>query len=95
MTRGRHRPTLSEDEARELSEYIEGLQPEKLGRGKPGPGHRGRPSLTKGEVRHSPSIHVRVPAALYRKLSQRADASGKTMSTVVREILQKHAPRVR
>jgi hypothetical protein len=86
---------LGEDEARELSEYVENLRTEQLGRGRPGPGFRGRPSLTQGEVAHSPSIHVRLPAPLYRKLSQRANASGKTMSTVVREILQKHAPRVR
>lgn len=96
MTRARRKPTeLSDHEARDLSAYIENLQPEDLGEAKPGPGLRGRPSLSQGQAAHSPSIHVRVPAALYRKLNQRANASGKTMSTVVREILQKHAPRVR
>jgi len=88
MTRRR---ALSEKEARELSDYVEQLRAEDLGKGRAGPGVRGRPSLTVGTTTHSPSIHVRLPEALYRRLSRRAGSRGTTVSEVVREILQKHS----
>lgn len=84
---------LSDTEVRQLSDYVEQLRTEDLRRGKPGPGYRGRPTLTKGAVAHSPSIHVRVPEGLYRRLNERADSSGTSMSEIVRDILQKHVPR--
>ena len=89
------RNTLSDAEARELSEYVERLRPEDLGKGRPGPGHRGRPPLVAGSTKHSPSIHVRLPEPLYRRLSRRAFAQRTTVSAVVREILEKHAPAAR
>jgi hypothetical protein len=81
---------LSDEEAEELSEYVEGLTVEDLGRGRPGPGSRGRPSLAPGTAKHSPSIHVRLPEPLYRRLSRRAGSRGTTVSQVVRDILQEH-----
>ena len=93
MTLSRRTPRLTDDEAEKLADYVEQLRPEDLGAGRPGPGFRGRPSLTKGSATHSPSIHVRLPETLYLKLSNRADSTGSTVSEVVRKILSKHAPR--
>jgi len=92
MTRAVRRSELTETEAMELSAYVERLTPKDLGKGRPGPGLRGRPSLTAGSTKHSPSIHVRLPEPLYRRLSRRAGRRGTTVSAVVREILQEHAP---
>lgn len=48
----------------------------------------GRPSL--GDERLSPRIQLRVPPRLYATLSARARAEGKTVSAVVRELLEEH-----
>lgn len=93
MANVRRRTALTEDEAQELSDYVEHLGQEHLGKGGPGPGLRGRPSLTAGRAQHSPSIHVRLPEKLYSSLSRRAGSRGTTVSQVVREILLEHAPR--
>ena len=92
MAKVTRRSTLSDDEAEELSRYVENLKVEDLGRGRSGPGARGRPALVPGSTNHSPSIHVRLPEPLYRRLSRRAGAKRTTVSAVVREILQEHAP---
>jgi hypothetical protein len=95
MATVKHRPSLTEEEAQDLSEYVERLRPQDLGKGRSGPGARGRPPLTVGSTTHSPSIHVRLPESLYRRLSRRAGSRGTTVSEVVREILEEHAPRSR
>ena len=76
-----------EAEAEQLSHYIENLRPKDLGNARPGPGYRGRPSLT-AKAAQSPSIHVRLPAPLYAELSKQADSAGITVSSVVRDILK-------
>jgi hypothetical protein len=92
MGRVSRRSELTDAEAESLSDYVERLKPKDLGKGRPGPGLRGRPSLMAGATKHSPSIHVRLPEPLYRRLSRRAGRRGTTVSEVVREILQEHAP---
>ena len=91
MARMRATDGLKDEEAAELSEYVERLGSDDLGEGWPGPGFRGRPRLTAGGTTHSPSIHVRLPEDLYRSLSRRAGSRGQTVSQIVREILQEHA----
>ena len=91
----KRRASLTKEEAQELSEYVEQLRPQDLGKGRSGPGARGRPPLTVGSQTHSPSIHVRLPESLYRRLTRRAGSRGTTVSEVVREILDEHAPRSR
>jgi hypothetical protein len=91
MARMRANEGLNDEEAAQLSEYVESLRPDDLGKGWPGPGFRGRPRLTAGGTTHAPSIHVRLPEDLYRSLSKRAGSRGQTVSQVVREILQEHA----
>ena len=95
MARVTQRSELSDSDAEDLSHYVERLRPKHLGKGRPGPGLPGRPSLTAGATKHSPSIHVRLPEPLYRRLSRRAGRRGTTVSEVVREILQEHTPPAR
>lgn len=95
MAKVKRRATLPETEAEELAGYIEHLRPQDLGKGRPGPGHRGRRSLSARGVGHSPSIHVRLPEPLYRRLRRGAGRLGTTVSEVVREILEEHAPKSR
>src|SRR5207302_6812143 len=78
----KRRASLPKEEAQELSEYVEQLRPQDLGKGRSGPGARGRPSLTVGSPTHSPSIHVRLPESLYRRLTRRAGSRGTTVSEV-------------
>lgn len=92
MARVTRRSELSDAEAEDLSDYVKRLRRKDLGRGRPGPGLPGRPSLTAGATEHSPSIHVRLPEPLYRRLRRGAGRRGTTVSEVVREILQEHAP---
>ena len=56
--------------------------------GRPGPGFRGRPSLS-GAKEHSPKVQARVPQPLYDKLNRRAQATGTTVSEVLREAIEK------
>lgn len=92
MAKVTRRSELTDAEADELSNYVERLRPKDLGKGRPGPGLRGRPPLTADATKHSPSIHVRLPEPLYRRLRRGAGRRGTTVSEVVREILQEHAP---
>jgi hypothetical protein len=49
----------------------------------------GRPSLT-GPGRHSPQVSARVPAELRHAAEQRARQEGKSLSQVIRELLEKY-----
>ena len=53
----------------------------------------GRPSLSanKGATEHSPRIDVRVPQTLHRRVVDRAAREGKTVSQVVRVMLESYA----
>ncbi len=50
---------------------------------------RGRPSLT-GPGEQSPRVSVRLPEDVYRRVSDRAADEGKTISRVVRELLESY-----
>lgn len=50
----------------------------------------GRPRLEPGAEEHSPRIEVRVPAALHRRVRARAAADGRTVSQVVRGLLEEY-----
>jgi hypothetical protein len=52
---------------------------------------RGRPSLNAATGGHSPRIEVRVPEALHRRVSARAAKEGRTVSAVVRLLLEDYA----
>ena len=49
----------------------------------------GRPTLEPGSA-HSPRIEVRVPPSLHRRVLARAAADGRTVSQVVRRLLEKY-----
>jgi predicted HicB family RNase H-like nuclease len=49
---------------------------------------RGRPPLEAGVKAHSPRIAVRVPASLHRRVMARATADGRSVSQVVRDLLE-------
>lgn len=51
----------------------------------------GRPSLSAGATAHSPRIAVRLPAELDRRVRARADAEGRKVSQVVRDLLEEYA----
>jgi hypothetical protein len=51
----------------------------------------GRPSLTAETGQHSPRIAVRLPEALRDKVATRAASEGKSMSQVVRGLLEDYA----
>ena len=53
----------------------------------------GRPSLSanKGATNTPPQIDVRVPQALHRRVADRASHEGKTVSQVVRVLLESYA----
>jgi hypothetical protein len=53
----------------------------------------GRPRLEPGAEAHSPRIEVRVPASLHRRVRARATADGRTVSQVVRGLLQDYVER--
>lgn len=84
--------TLSAAEANRLerlADYSEGGDVVTLFKhGHRGPGVAGRPSLT-GLREHSPKVQARVPQPLYDKLDRRARATGKTVSAVLREAIEK------
>lgn len=48
----------------------------------------GRPHLDPESGEHSPRIEVRVPASLHRRVRERAAVDGRTVSQVVRNLLQ-------
>jgi len=50
----------------------------------------GRPPLEAGSDGHSPRIEVRVPASLHRRVRARAAADGRTVSQVVRGLLEEY-----
>jgi hypothetical protein len=52
---------------------------------------RGRPSLSATPGTHSPRIEARVPEALHRRVSERAASEGRTVSEVVRLLLEGYA----
>ncbi len=53
----------------------------------------GRPSLSAAANAHSPRIAVRVPEALRDEITIRATAEGKSLSQVVRGLLEDYAHR--
>jgi hypothetical protein len=52
---------------------------------------RGRPSLSATPGAHSPRIEARVPEALHRRVSARAAREGRSVSVVVRLLLEEYA----
>jgi predicted HicB family RNase H-like nuclease len=52
---------------------------------------RGRPSLGAEPGTHSPRIEARVPEALHRRVSARAASEGKSVSAVLRELLEEYS----
>ena len=52
---------------------------------------RGRPPLDAGAGEHAPRIAVRVPADVHRRVVARATREGRTMSEVVRDLLERYA----
>ena len=79
---------MTEAEADAWADRFERLNVKDLGAGRPGPGFRGRPSLT-GLKEHSPKVQARVSQPLYDKLDRRARATGKSVSAVLREAIEK------
>ena len=53
---------------------------------------RGRPSLDATVGEHSPRIAVRVPEALRDRAKVRAASEGRSVSEVVRSLLEEYAP---
>ncbi len=53
---------------------------------------RGRPSLDVADGEHSPRIAVRVPSALRDRVTSRAAREGRSISEVVRDLLERYAP---
>jgi predicted HicB family RNase H-like nuclease len=53
----------------------------------------GRPSLSATPGEHSPRIAVRVPAELHRRVLDRAEAEGLSLSQVMRRLLESYAGR--
>ena len=52
---------------------------------------RGRPTLGESTGVHSPRIAVRLPADLHRRALARAASEGRSMSDVVRDLLDQYA----
>lgn len=52
---------------------------------------RGRPPLEAGTREHSPRIAVRVPSHLHQRVVSRAAAEGRSVSQVVRDLLEIYA----
>lgn len=53
--------------------------------------HPGRPSLGDSPGVHSPRIAVRLPEDLHRRAAARAASEGRSISAVVRELLERYA----
>jgi hypothetical protein len=58
---------------------------------RPRPGRPGRPRLDAASLEHSPRITVRVPASLRDRAAARAAAEGRTISQVLRTLLEAYA----
>ncbi len=56
---------------------------------------RGRPSLGTSVHEHSPRIAVRIPEALNNRVKSRAAREGRSVSEVVRALLEGYAPAAR
>lgn len=54
----------------------------------------GRPRLDPKSAEHAPRIAVRIPASLRRRVEQRAQTEGRTLSEVVRALLERYASQV-
>jgi hypothetical protein len=52
---------------------------------------RGRPRLDPEATGHSPRVTARVSPSLYERATQRAVSEGRTMSAVVRDLLEEYA----
>jgi len=79
---------MTDAEAEVWADRFEKLQVEALDPGRAGPGFRGRPSLS-GVKQRSPKVQARLPQPLYDKLDRRARATGRTVSAVLREAIEK------
>jgi predicted DNA binding CopG/RHH family protein len=55
----------------------------------------GRPRLDPAAISHAPRIAVRVPESLRLRVASRAAAEGRTVSQVVRVLLEQYAEAVR
>jgi predicted HicB family RNase H-like nuclease len=78
--------TLSEADVERLASNVE--QDLKISSWAP---RRGRPSLSEATGVHSPRIAVRVPEDLHRRTAARAASEGRSMSEVVRDLLEHYA----
>ena len=78
--------TLSESDIDRLATRVEGGLD--LSTWKP---RRGRPSLGETTGPHSPRIAVRVPEDLHRRVLERAARDGRSISGVVRDLLEGYA----
>jgi predicted HicB family RNase H-like nuclease len=78
--------TLSEADVDRLAAELEkGLD---LSMWKP---RHGRPPLDAGAVTHAPRIAVRVPSDVHRRVVARATREGRSISEVVRDLLEGYA----
>ena len=78
--------TLSEADVDRLAAEVEmGLD---LSTWKP---RRGRPPLDAGANAHAPRIAVRVPSDVHRRVVARATKEGRSISEVVRDLLEGYA----
>jgi predicted HicB family RNase H-like nuclease len=86
MVKTRSGRTLSEDDIERLAAEVEkGLD---LSGWKT---RRGRPPLDAATGEHAPRIAVRVPADVHRRVVARAAREGRSMSEVVRDLLEGYA----
>lgn len=52
---------------------------------------RGRPPLDAVSSEHAPRLAVRLPASLHRRVTSRAASEGRSVSEVVRQLLEAYA----
>jgi hypothetical protein len=81
----RKRP--SRDELERLADEIEGDE-FNLSGWMPRPG---RPRLDPASTEHAPRLAVRIPASLRRRVERKARTEGRTLSQVVRALLEGYA----
>jgi hypothetical protein len=78
--------TLTEAEIEQLADWVEGdVDP---GSWKP---HPGRPRIDLKATKHTPRIAVRVPENVRRGAKARAASEGRSISAVVRDLLEAYA----
>jgi predicted HicB family RNase H-like nuclease len=86
MVKTRSGRTLSEDDIERLAAEVEaGVD---LSGWKP---RRGRPPLDAAAEAHAPRIAVRVPTDVHRRVVARATKEGRSISEVVRDLLEGYA----